>query len=120
GWFVIAVFVLIGVHGRPPRGVGCRNDAALIAARPACANPTVAPSITLVRNVQHLAAGLAVNRIRIMSLQPASGARKGHLVWPHDRLGEADKQRYPDDHRDRKSTRLNSSHVKISYAVFCL
>src|SRR5690606_41637097 len=32
---------------------------------------------------------------------------------------------HPDDHerlrgRDRKSTRLNSSHVKISYAVFCL
>src|SRR5436309_5108640 len=27
----------------------------------------------------------------------------------HDRAGE-----------DRKSTRLNSSHVKISYAVFCL
>src|SRR5690554_7063150 len=26
-----------------------------------------------------------------------------------------------DDHvRDRKSTRLNSSHVRISYAVFCL
>src|SRR5690606_41194500 len=24
------------------------------------------------------------------------------------------------DQRDRKSTRLNSSHVKISYAVFCL
>src|SRR5690606_41866578 len=24
------------------------------------------------------------------------------------------------DTRDRKSTRLNSSHVKISYAVFCL
>src|SRR5690606_4382602 len=24
------------------------------------------------------------------------------------------------DHVDRKSTRLNSSHVKISYAVFCL
>src|SRR5690606_39657112 len=24
------------------------------------------------------------------------------------------------DRRDRKSTRLNSSHVKISYAVFCL
>src|SRR5437868_12570466 len=23
-------------------------------------------------------------------------------------------------HRDRKSTRLNSSHVSISYAVFCL
>src|SRR5690606_38475753 len=25
-----------------------------------------------------------------------------------------------DQQRDRKSTRLNSSHVKISYAVFCL
>src|SRR5690606_41380652 len=25
-----------------------------------------------------------------------------------------------DVRRDRKSTRLNSSHVKISYAVFCL
>src|SRR5436309_8822932 len=24
------------------------------------------------------------------------------------------------DRKDRKSTRLNSSHVKISYAVFCL
>src|SRR5436309_9378194 len=26
----------------------------------------------------------------------------------------------PAGRRDRKSTRLNSSHVKISYAVFCL
>src|SRR5690606_40496602 len=25
-----------------------------------------------------------------------------------------------ENHPDRKSTRLNSSHVKISYAVFCL
>src|SRR5690606_40056821 len=28
--------------------------------------------------------------------------------------------RYGTDEKDRKSTRLNSSHVKISYAVFCL
>src|SRR5690606_40311426 len=27
---------------------------------------------------------------------------------------------YPASTKDRKSTRLNSSHVKISYAVFCL
>src|SRR3712207_8971624 len=26
----------------------------------------------------------------------------------------------PGGHRDRKSTRLNSSHANISYAVFCL
>src|SRR5690606_41547046 len=33
------------------------------------------------------------------------------LVWRTTRLGGTP---------DRKSTRLNSSHVKISYAVFCL
>src|SRR5690349_22432816 len=30
------------------------------------------------------------------------------------------RQRPPDHGGDRKSTRLNSSHVEISYAVFCL
>src|SRR5207302_8214157 len=30
------------------------------------------------------------------------------------------RQRVLAGHQDRKSTRLNSSHVKISYAVFCL
>src|SRR5690625_6530539 len=29
-------------------------------------------------------------------------------------------QAWPGDRGDRKSTRLNSSHVAISYAVFCL
>src|SRR3712207_7723935 len=36
---------------------------------------------------------------------------------------EAMLERFPDavaGHRDRKSTRLNSSHANISYAVFCL
>src|SRR5690606_25522315 len=33
-------------------------------------------------------------------------------------LLKATAEAHPD--RDRKSTRLNSSHVKISYAVFCL
>src|SRR5690606_42129029 len=39
-----------------------------------------------------------------------------------DRVLHADVLRLGDrgDARDRKSTRLNSSHVKISYAVFCL
>src|SRR3989442_10410056 len=32
----------------------------------------------------------------------------------------ADPAHEPRPHRDRKSTRLNSSHVRISYAVFCL
>src|SRR2546429_9054233 len=32
----------------------------------------------------------------------------------------ADSNRGPRDYEDRKSTRLNSSHGYISYAVFCL
>src|SRR5690606_39450448 len=36
-------------------------------------------------------------------------------VAPHVELGPVG-----DREQDRKSTRLNSSHVKISYAVFCL
>src|SRR5690349_22576676 len=38
------------------------------------------------------------------------GRRRGHRREVHGR----------GRHRDRKSTRLNSSHVEISYAVFCL
>src|SRR5690606_41356586 len=39
-----------------------------------------------------------------------------------DPLPRPDQQLHPHPARnlDRKSTRLNSSHVKISYAVFCL
>src|SRR5438874_7007743 len=35
-------------------------------------------------------------------------------------LLRANRERTDEEHRDRKSTRLNSSHVEISYAVFCL
>src|SRR5947209_11286483 len=44
----------------------------------------------------------------------APGARSRAGVWPR-----AGPERLPAD-RDRKSTRLNSSHANISYAVFCL
>src|SRR5699024_12483320 len=42
--------------------------------------------------------------------------------WPDYRPGDVYGAYYPDDYfrQDRKSTRLNSSHVSISYAVFCL
>src|SRR5690625_5745517 len=40
-----------------------------------------------------------------------SALRRGHLLGP---------QALRSGHRDLKSTRLNSSHVAISYAVFCL
>src|SRR5438034_2516762 len=35
-------------------------------------------------------------------------------------VGEVAKLGFPYDEGDRKSTRLNSSHTVISYAVFCL
>src|SRR5690554_2324890 len=46
----------------------------------------------------------------------------GHIIWKYD---QNELVHDPDDTprqvaRDRKSTRLNSSHVRISYAVFCL
>src|SRR5690606_42144586 len=49
--------------------------------------------------------------------QDAAPARKAADWYLDAGQGMADVLRIA---RDRKSTRLNSSHVKISYAVFCL
>src|SRR5690606_39661330 len=51
------------------------------------------------------------------------GSKTVHVLdsWRVETLGELDEERGINTVRqDRKSTRLNSSHVKISYAVFCL
>src|SRR5690606_41961241 len=53
------------------------------------------------------------------------GAEAFFLIGARQRVGierrHVGEQRIaPADQGDRKSTRLNSSHVKISYAVFCL
>src|SRR5207249_10523355 len=42
------------------------------------------------------------------------------LILRQCRDKNADGQQAPALQQDRKSTRLNSSHVSISYAVFCL
>src|SRR3712207_8483600 len=50
---------------------------------------------------------------RTSHVRAAAGTRVGHpLGSGHPQLPRAG--------RDRKSTRLNSSHANISYAVFCL
>src|SRR5690606_41351982 len=46
----------------------------------------------------------------------AVGLRIACCLQPFERLHRI----YTVNGQDRKSTRLNSSHVKISYAVFCL
>src|SRR5690606_41626442 len=63
--------------------------------------------------------GAAAPRSRLRSGpdQAVQGPR-GRRPRGHDRRGHHQPARRPSG--DRKSTRLNSSHVKISYAVFCL
>src|SRR5690606_39802780 len=54
---------------------------------------------------------------RSSDLRTGQGLRPGH----EEGRGAAGRSRFDRSPRlDRKSTRLNSSHVKISYAVFCL
>src|SRR6266566_8604845 len=56
----------------------------------------------------------AAGRSRLAGLAHAGGAQ-----FPRGTRHEAVGGRWPRA-RDRKSTRLNSSHLVISYAVFCL
>src|SRR5690606_41405892 len=49
-----------------------------------------------------------------------TGAGPGSLAGRGGQDQARGRHRDRNVHPDRKSTRLNSSHVKISYAVFCL
>src|SRR3989449_8997555 len=67
--------------------------------------------LELERRVGNEVVGEAVQAARLESLQP----RRGERLARH-----AERQLREDEHPQRKSTRLNSSHGYISYAVFCL
>src|SRR2546427_3730063 len=62
-----------------------------------------------------LAALLELGKVACVGEGGGIGAAQLHL---HVGIEDAGRQRA--DARDRKSTRLNSSHSQISYAVFCL
>src|SRR3712207_7962932 len=49
-----------------------------------------------------------------------AGTRHRPGVGAHAGVQHVSPHRHPARVRDRKSTRLNSSHANISYAVFCL
>src|SRR5437667_1631213 len=52
---------------------------------------------------------------RLQELRNAAEGKDNLLPSIHDALRDRDGRQ-----EDRKSTRLNSSHITISYAVFCL
>src|SRR3712207_7521505 len=79
---------------------------------------TLFPYTTLFRSVTGLAVGpVAPAQTRIPTGSGQRGPLRAQpLRLQCDRVGD---RRAP-DRADRKSTRLNSSHANISYAVFCL
>ena len=96
GWFALMMFVI----------------EALVLAFLLAVNGTVAtndPEARLVRMVEHNANRVKYNN-RQFRFSRIHYNRSGVYTVLYDADGNV----------DRKSTRLNSSHVSISYAVFCL
>src|SRR5436309_9934072 len=81
---------------------------------------TLFPYTTLFRSRRSTwsAVAVPVNSLRYSHSEPG-GKRRVHDVAA-SRAGGCAAGPASRDVVDRKSTRLNSSHVKISYAVFCL
>src|SRR5437773_8351436 len=78
---------------------------------------TLFPYTTLFRSNGSCAAATKPRRSRT-GMQILRGPR---AVAGQQRLAASGREDGPSKHdRDRKSTRLNSSHITISYAVFCL
>src|SRR5699024_12551473 len=76
------------------------------------------PYTTLFRSVLGPARGARTRRRRSCTGRPGCGSARAPAI-AHGHWGtrpRAGSRQRP----DRKSTRLNSSHVSISYAVFCL
>src|SRR5256885_7224538 len=60
------------------------------------------------------------NGLRVLSAPDHSSTTVAIQVWYHVGSKDDPSKRSGFAHLDRKSTRLNSSHLVISYAVFCL
>src|SRR3712207_8982614 len=73
---------------------------------------TLFPYTTLFRSDAHVGRNREGLRVRARAIRHRDARR-----LCEDQAAEHEGHR---DRRDRKSTRLNSSHANISYAVFCL
>src|SRR5690606_41822018 len=90
----------------------------LLSERPRLTRPT-APLLLSIRTATPLLSTLSLHDALPISPRPSTSGRS--MIAPSNRPISA--SAITADRRlrvDRKSTRLNSSHVKISYAVFCL
>src|SRR5207249_10778787 len=78
--------------------------------------PTLFPYTTLFRSLDGDARAVVAVRDAL-----DAGGQGRQISREPSRDGDDDYERDRDEQQsDRKSTRLNSSHVSISYAVFCL
>src|SRR2546422_5371869 len=100
-------------------------DAALYGQRPGpklstgVPRPEVPPSAERTGPVLNLPAGRQPVRGILLDIEGTTTPIDfvNHVLFPYAR---ARAKAFLDQHLDRKSTRLNSSHGYISYAVFCL
>src|SRR3712207_9368528 len=69
-----------------------------------------------------ISGGFPVRRVggQLARLPDLLAVQVGDVHVRHDEIGEDEVAALLRLDRDRKSTRLNSSHANISYAVFCL
>src|SRR3712207_8288047 len=90
---------------------------------------TLFPYTTLFRSAPRPAAGHPMNfSIRYLTeyrydspvTDNLNSLRVAPAQTPHQRVDDFVVRIDPETRLDRKSTRLNSSHANISYAVFCL
>src|SRR5690606_39621842 len=99
---------------------------ALSFASPLLSHPSLFPYTTLFRSGGFSAAARVLGHPKsslsaaVQRLEANLGLRLIERTTRHLRLTDSGETIYRKVRPDRKSTRLNSSHVKISYAVFCL
>src|SRR2546426_2535798 len=104
-------------HRRLCRGQGKQILGRLGAARQRQRGPHLAVFLTLAAYLRRAAEDVARDLVTQILRDHVAGARDDAV-----RHGDPSRPQPPDDlvRQDRKSTRMNSSHLVISYAVFCL
>src|SRR3712207_6999908 len=80
---------------------------------------TLFPYTTLFRSLDEWLAGAGIGGVDVIKLD-TQGSELGVLTGAASALSGVRAIEVEVQFKDRKSTRLNSSHANISYAVFCL